>query len=303
LARGIVIHSPQPNFEALAAQERIARYESEARAAEEDAKNPPRDVSNREAFIKQKQDEAAAARVQAEQARKLESGKRVNLVTYKKWIRDSKTDKNVLVARQFIAEIPFVPPGSRTTDIDPGMTVARYLDELGKRNEFIRYSNGWWTTGPATYAIWVIGSVVVIGCLWPIVLNAMIGVGMGRKRTDKPRESLWHYKSTATSGTPAASKPAVSADDERRLHQMTDKLENDLAAAGMSMTGTVGATLPGTAASDVRKLEGGPLETAAPMPKHEDDDEIEVKGEYYPVLIHHKKHHDEPAPDSDDKQN
>jgi hypothetical protein len=45
--------------------------------------------------------------------------------------------------------------------------------------------------------------------------------------------------------------------------------------------------------AEVRKLQGGPLEATAAMKTPEDDDEIEVKGEYYPVLIHHKKVHED----------
>ena len=46
--------------------------------------------------------------------------------------------------------------------------------------------------------------------------------------------------------------------------------------------------------SPVRKLDGGPLELTPVANQQAADDEIEVKGEYYPVLIHHKKQHEEP---------
>ena len=45
----------------------------------------------------------------------------------------------------------------------------------------------------------------------------------------------------------------------------------------------------------MRKLEGGPLQLTPAGKSAEEDDEIEVKGEYYPVLIHHHKKHDEGA--------
>lgn len=302
-ARRVVIHPPEPNFEAIAAQDRIRRYESEARSADEAAQNPPADTPDRAGFIRQKQQEAAAARARAAEARTLELGKRVNLVTYQKLRFDPKSKKNVLVNRQFIAEIPFVPPGSQGTQVDPTMTVARYLDELQKRYSFVSYSNGWWTAKPASYALWTIGSVVVIGGLWPVVINAMIGAGMGRKRdAGEPAFKLSKYKSTSHASTPAPAKPKVTADDEKRLHEMTDKLEHDLAGAGLAMTQAAPAAAAATPAG-VRKLEGGPLETASLAPNPDADDEIEVKGEYYPVLIHHKKHHDDEHPaDAEEKK-
>ena len=46
-------------------------------------------------------------------------------------------------------------------------------------------------------------------------------------------------------------------------------------------------------ANRIRKLEGGPLEQVAVPKNPDEEDEIEVKGEFYPVLIHHKKGHEE----------
>jgi hypothetical protein len=290
LVRNIVVHPPEPNYEAIAARQRIAQYESQAREADEAANNPPGDVSDRAGFIKQKQEEAAAARADAEQARTLEAGKRVNLVTYKKWMQDSKTKKNVLVDKQFIAEIPFTPPGVRGTQVDPSMTVMTYLDELKKRTDFIRYSSGWWTTKPMSTALWTGGAVVVIGVFWPTVLGAMVGAGLGRKHEPKPKAPPRAYYSGPEPAKPA--RPAVTADDQRRLQEMTEKLEHGLAGAGVGMS-QASTDQAAAAAAAVRKLDGGPLEVAPALSNPDADDEIEIKGEYYPVLIHHKKHHDE----------
>ncbi len=299
IARSIVIHPPEPNFEAIAAQERIASYESQARAADDAAKDPPRGTEDRTGFIKQKQAEAQEARARAAEARKLEVNKRVNLVTYKKLMLDPATKENVVVARQFIAEIPFVPPGAARSEVDPGMNVERFLQELQKRHDFINYSNGWWTTKPATYALWTIGAVVVNGGLWPIVLPGLVGAGLGRKHEPKPAVSLWNYRSDAKASTPPPSKPKVTLADQKRLEELTHKLEADLTTSGVGMTAAAAADKT-TAA--VRKLDGGPLEVAPLASNPDADDEIEIKGEYYPVLIHHKKHHDEPAPDADEKK-
>ena len=70
---------------------------------------------------------------------------------------------------------------------------------------------------------------------------------------------------------------------------MTDQLERDLAAVATSHGDAPAGAAGAATASSVRKLDGGPVEAAPAMKKPEDDDEIEVKGEYYPVLIHHKK--------------
>ena len=52
--------------------------------------------------------------------------------------------------------------------------------------------------------------------------------------------------------------------------------------------GSCGFTLAVAEPPKQRKWETGPLEVQE-APKPTEEDEVEVKGEYYPVLIHHKK--------------
>ena len=93
---------------------------------------------------------------------------------------------------------------------------------------------------------------------------------------------------------PAKAGPRVVGDAERqRLDNMNRALEERLASAGVFDNERDLETEAEEAA--VRKLQGGPLEAAPVMKQPGDDDEIEVKGEYYPVLIHHKKGHADDA--------
>jgi hypothetical protein len=232
------------------------------------------------------------------------NGGKVNVVTYRKWMRDRKTDERALVDRQFIADIPFVPPGQRAGEVDPNSTITGYLTELKKtpRGAHVSFNNGWWTTKPATYAIWTLGSVAVIGGLWPIVLGGLIGAGYGGRREAKA--DAYDLSRFGQGSTPEPAKPAppkVSAAEQQRLREMTEQLETRLGGFGqVGPAQPAGATEAKADAPGIRKLDGGPLELAPAMAK-QDEDEIEVKGEYYPVLIHHKKQNADTSSDAEKK--
>ena len=221
----------------------------------------------------------------------------VNVVTYQKWMNDAKSKKAVSVNHWFVAEIPFVPPGQRPDGVAPNFTISDQLKEVQKRAPQLAIKSGWWTTTPATFAIWTLGSIVVIGGLWPTLLNVIVGAGYGHprraaeKKLDADEAYLARFKGDGKGEPAKAMKPVVSAEEHERLRAMTEQLESKLGGLGNVPAANAQAG-QATTASPVRKLDGGPLELT-PVASQADDDEIEVKGEYYPVLIHHKKHHDE----------
>ena len=221
----------------------------------------------------------------------------VNVVTYTKRMNDRARKTTVAVNHWFVAEIPFVPPGQRPQGVAPNFTVADQLKEVQKRNPQLAYKTGWWTTRPATFAIWTMGSVLVIGGLWPTLLNVIVGAGYGHPRRagrklDADAEYLARFKGDGNAQAAKASKPAVSAEEHERLRAMTEQLESKLGGFGNVSAPEAQAGGEAKTDSPVRKLDGGPLELA-PVAGNGDDDEIEVKGEYYPVLIHHKKQHED----------
>jgi hypothetical protein len=218
----------------------------------------------------------------------------VNIVTYTKWMFDAKRKENVTADYWFVAEIPFVLPGRRPTGVAPTFTVSDQLNELKQRNPQVTVRTGWWTTTPATYAIWTLGSIAVIGGLWPTLLNVVVGAGYGpprKAKTDPDQDYLSRFKSDGKPEAAQAAKPTVSAAEHERLRAMTEQLESKLGGFG-NVGPQAQPAGESQAGSPVRKLDGGPLELT-PVAQRADDDEIEVKGEYYPVLIHHKKQRDE----------
>jgi len=299
--RNIVVLPPEPDFRAQAATDAAARKESIARTAEQEADNPPADVTGaqREQFIAKKREEAKAARAEAEQYRKSSSQHRINVVKYQRLMQTRDGKSQHWVDQQFIAEIPFRVSARGGNTLPESATIQTYLDAVTKANPAVKYRYAWWATKPMQFTLWTTASVIAVGILWPNVLNGLIGAGYGRKHEPKKKkDSLWSYKSHAQpAAAPVAAK--VRPEDDKDLIAMTDKLERNLAASASNRPASSAADE--SSGQPVRKLDGGPLEVAAAAANPADDDEVEIKGEYYPVLIHHKKHHEEGEGGADPK--
>jgi hypothetical protein len=209
----------------------------------------------------------------------------VNVVTYKRLAHD-RQGQFWYLDKHLVARIPFKPIDPRLASSDPNFTIETFLSELAKQNNFVKYHYAWWLEPKDALLIGAAVGVVVIGILWPTLLNLLVTGGLASKRepkSAKDKSSLWYTKSSSTS--PQQTKPKVSAEDEQRLRDLTEAYDRLTPASAPPPDQQQPAVV-----QPVSKLEGGPLAKAAEIKKEEDD--IEVKGEYYPVLIHHKKQAD-----------
>ena len=291
LVRNIVVQPAQPDFRTQATIASAARKEQLARDADEAWQKPPGDLNElqRVTFVQKKREEAKNARAEAAELRRTADQNRVNLVLYDRLVQ-RRDGSRTWAKYQFIAENPFCAAGAGRDGAKhhaiPGLDEdAISGDELSLRV----------VGNPAgQYAIWTSGSVIAIGILWPNVLNGLLGAGYGRKREPNAKESLFAYKSRGGAEPARPAKPRVTAADQQRLRDMTDQLERNL-TGDAAHRGDAPLPAAGADAQPVRKLDGGPVEPV-PVQAKPTDEEIEVKGEYYPVLIHHKKHHSEDEP-------
>ena len=228
-------------------------------------------------------------------------GKSVNTVTWDRLAED-KQGRTAWIRKSMTVENPYKPVYGSA---DPNMTFRDYLKQLASQNNSLKYRDAWWLVPRNGMLLGAVAGMIVIGGVWPSLLNLMIGAGLGRKYDPKAAEEKrpsWYGKSSTKSKTSEPAKPRVSAEDEQRMRDLTANYEKSLAGAGMAVTSGVGGNeAAGSASGGVRKLEGGPLQQVTPLKRPEDDDDIEVKGEYYPVLIHHKKQHESDKKESPPK--
>jgi hypothetical protein len=212
----------------------------------------------------------------------------VNIVTYKRLAQD-RNGKHWWIDKCFVAKIPFEPM-SGLVAASPNLTVESYLLALAKQNSGVKYNYGWWMKPKNATMLGAAIGLVLIGGLWPSLINLMIGAGFGPKR-EKKGVSLWSVKNKKAREAP---KPVVSAEQIQQVADITAAYQQNLGT-------DIGIDTPAPPAAGksaepgVRQLQTAALEEAKPVAGNEDD--IEVKGEFYPVLIHHQKKKDEPKED------
>jgi len=234
----------------------------------------------------------------------------VNVVTYKRLSRDRKGNL-VLDDRYLYAEVPYKPALPGRVQPRPDLTIEQYLEELKAKGAPIRYRRGWWHEPRTAMMLGAGAGMLLLGGVWATLLNIMIGAGLGRPPQPQPtlkssrrslRQILRSWTRRADRATPAPVKASLSAEEQQRLREVAEAYEQQLAdgAIGVATATDLAAASP-AATAEVRKLDAAPLEPVAPLKRPDEDDEIEIKGEYYPVLIHHKKqHHANPRPPAGD---
>jgi hypothetical protein len=181
----------------------------------------------------------------------------------------------------FKAETPYVPIDLKTNARVPGSsneTILTYLQKAQKQNPNIKFRYAWWHEKWATYAIWTTASVVVIGGIWPTIINILVGAGLAKKKEPKETYDLDRFKSAPEPEAKAEAKKEPSESDLDQMKKLEEELERRI-ASGEPMP--VGAAAPGqTSEQPVKKLTG---QVEAPVLVEKPKDDKEFAGEFYPV--------------------
>lgn len=182
---------------------------------------------------------------------------------------------------KFNAEIPFKvarfsEPKSST------YSVRDFLNDEKSRDPNLKYTFAWWELPTAAYALWIGGGLLVIGGIWPTLVNIMIGAGLGRKKSAEEEYDLDRFGKTPEPAAAPSGRPALTAEAAAKLQDYQQTLEQNLAGAGMAMTADAPVGTSAAASPEIKKLAAGPVEPAA-APVGESDDPKDYKGEYYPV--------------------
>jgi hypothetical protein len=220
----------------------------------------------------------------------------VRVVTFERLHKHVKNGSYWWIQQKMTAETPYVPANRGRVAATPDLTIEGFLDKIAEQNPSVKYSTGWWLIPRNAAIVGGLVGIVLIGGIWPTMLALMSGAGLGRKYNPKYKDDrpLWKVKSSATVST---ARPTVTQADMARVGAIADAYEHNLAQHA-----SAGAHGPSVSAAgaEVQKLKSEQLEEVKPLPNPDGDDEIEVKGEFYPVMFHHKKeHHDHKDGDQD----
>jgi hypothetical protein len=210
----------------------------------------------------------------------------VYLVTGQYWDGKARAQDGVLVANYqtacFIARSPYTPtatgPGAHAGTTYP--TVLDYLKSLGASG--VKFHYAWWWPLTTPLALWLMGSLLVIGGVWPTAIN-LIAFG----KFNRPREQF----AVGLEGVKGTSSPPVNLPaevDEGLLQELEKEVENATAAD------VPPAPAPPMPPSPPPALAAEPLEPA-PIPADEHHPEFAAKrDDFYPTERRtHKPHSDE----------
>ncbi|HWE92761.1 MAG TPA: hypothetical protein VG269_02200 [Tepidisphaeraceae bacterium] len=170
--------------------------------------------------------------------------------------------------RCFIAEIPYLPVGmagpAKATE-----TVMTYLVR-----ERIAFQYAWWRDPKAAMAIWVGGSFIVIGIIWPTLINLLV-----YRSLFAPAQPKGIDLSKVSSGGGENRTQAMTDADLANLQKLESDLEADLAQSAAEQP----LSTPAAAPDPVRPMDDKPVEVAAA----ETDTNSTVfgakEGDYYPT--------------------
>jgi hypothetical protein len=211
---------------------------------------------------------------------------------------DPKNQKEVLVPFYYYASVPYKPmiPAPGESSLPKDAAVLDYLAAAKTRNPALRYRFAWELQDNWFTSLWAVGGLVVVGGIWPTILNLLLGMGFGRPRKSAEAKSDAEYLSRFGKGKkvpPKVSAPTGPTEEDRaQLDQMNQSMEAQLAAAGVFATqpaAPVETAEPklATSAPAVVQLSATP---AAPRPEERQPGETEEEfrkrfagGEFYPV--------------------
>jgi hypothetical protein len=168
-------------------------------------------------------------------------------------------------------------------------SIADFLVEAAKDGSVVTFKTAWWQSEKYAYLIWMSGSFLLLGVVWPAAIQIMLKGGLGRPMEEK--YDLSRFKSEKPQ--PQKQKVGVTDADMQQLHELEEKMVEGLKSTSAA-AGTMKAVprSPGGPAP-VKKLTGAPAETTGAAQEKKEDKAY--RGEFYPVERPVEKKKDPPA--------
>lgn len=188
----------------------------------------------------------------------------------------------------FLAEIPYHPtidlsqfrkpggpdPAKQFRDIQQP-TVLDFLNVLSQ-SQGLTYTNAWWRG--MGIVPWTIASFLLIGVIWPTIVNLMV-FGSWKRPPEEKGIDLSKVKAHADE----SKKPVVTEDDAERLHELEAELEQNLGQAAPAQSAAVSAPAP------VRSLGTAPVEALSKGGPESHAEFGSKKDDFYPTEVHAEK--------------
>ncbi len=183
---------------------------------------------------------------------------------------------------RMVPDLPYKPTNRFKGDFPKNMTLVQFLGLVQQHHPELKvhYSYDWWAAPKAQFGMWIGGSLVLFGLVWPTTINLLLFGRPWRPKQPKEDYDLDRFEKSE----PAAAPPPTEVDQEA-LHSQIAAIEAELETTAVAANGPGDTTTDGPA--PVRKLDGGPLELGSNAEPAKEDKEY--KGEFYPTATHASK--------------
>jgi hypothetical protein len=183
--------------------------------------------------------------------------------------------------RCFVTEVPYKALGPTTQPAAAAFTVVDYLKSL----KGVGFQYAWWRDPRWGLGIWTAASVVLIGGIWPTLVNLMVYGSIWRPRQSKGID-LSRVKPTTAEAAP---QPSITEKDLAETERLGAQLEVQLAA---SPSDPVSSTNVQNQPTKIRDLSAAPLVGAAPETEKDQKDFGQDEDDFYPTELktHTEKH-------------
>lgn len=173
---------------------------------------------------------------------------------------------------------------------NPKATIVDYLTAIQADDHSLTFTVRLWQEARKVMIYWVVGTLVVVGGIWPFVIDVLILAGLAPPRP--PREekgvNLRKVKATADHKPTAPKSTEFSQEDMDKLTALEKELEQQVAA---EMASRPAAQQAPSAEAPVRKLTAtGPQPPAAEPEKPQEHKDFGLTQEdFYPTEVHARK--------------
>ncbi|MDP9175760.1 MAG: hypothetical protein M3O30_18115 [Planctomycetota bacterium] len=162
---------------------------------------------------------------------------------------------------------------------DDKPTIREFIEASIAQGAHVSYRYAWWQSPDYAYEIWMAGSFVVLGVIWPMLLRTMVTGGMGRVRMED--YDLTRFRGGANARKKETRKE-MSAADILKLTELEASLKASL-KAGEELAPAAARAPEQEPSPQIIKLQGTAAGEMAAAPMTEE--EKHYTGQYYPVVL------------------
>ena len=171
----------------------------------------------------------------------------------------------------YVAPVPYHPKHAPAAPPVRGDTVTAYLNSLE-----VRYVRAWWADPRYAALLWVGGSVIAVGLVWPTLINLLV---YGRWRRP-PEQKGVDLGSVPHPVPPRDASPGLTADELQRLAAFEAAV-----TSGLEEFGPAGGATPAAAPPAARALPSAPLDVPEPAACAEAKEFGAAEEDFYPTEL------------------